>query len=496
MPSEHRLHPLSILFGLAAQVREFAVPLLLLLVGGGAAGWRLDWWVAGLIVPNMVVVITRVATYRYRYGTDDLVVRWGLLFRHERHLPYRRIQNLNASQSIVHRFFNVIAVSIETGSGAEPEVTMSVLPVTALEDMRRRVFAARTASMTTPDGVAAGQREAGTTLVALGPRDLAIVALAQNRAALVLAGLVGVVSETAWLESGLRQVFGPNAALDLLQWTQGQGVLSCLGLAVVFMLVWFVGSALLSMVWTFARFHDFRLVLTGSDLRADYGLFTRVSATLPRQRIQSATVRQGLVHRIARCVAVRARSAGGGVEESPGTNLDWIAPVLPCAQTTAFLNAVVPEAVMPPETWARVHKRAWLRLFRARLLWVGVAAAVLAFRLHWWALPAFVTAGVAAAILARMQTARMAWALTDRAIAFRSGLVRHQMDVVPLSKIQVVSIRQSPFDRRGGMATVSVDTAGTGLSGPGVRIPFLPADTARILAQRLGLAANDLMFRW
>jgi putative membrane protein len=373
---------------------------------------------------------------------------------------------------------------------------MSVLPVAAFEDMRGRVFAGRAASMATPDGVAVDGPEAGTTLVALGPRDLAIVALAQNRAALVLAGLVGVVNETGWLETGLRRVFGPNAAVGLLHWAQRQDALACLGLAVALVIAWVVVSALLSMVWTFARFHEFRLVLAGSDLRADYGLFTRVSATLPRQRIQSATVRQGLVHRLARCVAVRARSAGGVAEGSPGTSLDWIAPVLPGAQTTSFLNAVMPEAIVPPDAWAHVHERAWLRLFRARLVWAGVAAVVLAFRLHWWALPAFVTAGVAAAVLARMQTARMAWALTDRAIAFRSGLVRHQMDVVPLAKIQVVSVRQSPFDRRGGMATVSVDTAGTSVFGPSVRIPFLPADTARVLVSRLGIAANDLTFRW
>ena len=41
MPSEdRRLHPLSILFGLISELRSFALPGLLLLIGAGSAGLR------------------------------------------------------------------------------------------------------------------------------------------------------------------------------------------------------------------------------------------------------------------------------------------------------------------------------------------------------------------------------------------------------------------------------------------------------------------------
>ena len=69
------------------------------------------------------------------------MIQSGLIFRNERHIPYARIQNLDAVQNVVHRLLRVIEVRVQTGAGAEPEATISVLPAAALDEMRRRVFA-------------------------------------------------------------------------------------------------------------------------------------------------------------------------------------------------------------------------------------------------------------------------------------------------------------------------------------------------------------------
>lgn len=67
----------------------------------------------------------------------------SILFRNERHVPYARIQNLHAVQNVFHRLWKVVEVRVETGGADEPEATMSVLPVSAYEEMRRRVFGER-----------------------------------------------------------------------------------------------------------------------------------------------------------------------------------------------------------------------------------------------------------------------------------------------------------------------------------------------------------------
>ena len=57
-----------------------------------------------LIVPAYTLVaIAHYVSLRYRYEPAEMVIRTGLLFRNERHIPYARIQNLDAVQNVLHR---------------------------------------------------------------------------------------------------------------------------------------------------------------------------------------------------------------------------------------------------------------------------------------------------------------------------------------------------------------------------------------------------------
>jgi putative membrane protein len=139
MPSEHRLHPATLIFDLARHARNFALPAVLLIFGvsrssggpGGMfdaipAGWEV--WLPILFVPAAAVSVSRYLTFRWRCDERELVIRWGLLFRHERHVPYARIQNVDAVQNVFHRLFSVVEVRVETGGGKEEEARLSVLP--------------------------------------------------------------------------------------------------------------------------------------------------------------------------------------------------------------------------------------------------------------------------------------------------------------------------------------------------------------------------------
>jgi len=162
MPSEHRLHPASILFNILKQLRAFAVPLLLLLVGLGTRDGAWQGWAPLFIVPYTGAAIARYVSFRYRYDSHELFIRWGIFFRNERHVPYERIQNIDAVQNVLHRLLGVVEVRLQTASGTDPEATLSVLALADLEDMRARVFAGR-ARPHAPGTIAAS--------VPLGPDD-------------------------------------------------------------------------------------------------------------------------------------------------------------------------------------------------------------------------------------------------------------------------------------------------------------------------------------
>ena len=119
MPSERRLHPLSFVFDIVGQVRQFVVPAGVVLVGAGSAGFAWEAWLVLLVIPSAIVAIVRALTFRYRFDPGELVITSGLIFRNERHVPYGRIQNIDAVQNILHRLLRVVEVRIETGGGDE-----------------------------------------------------------------------------------------------------------------------------------------------------------------------------------------------------------------------------------------------------------------------------------------------------------------------------------------------------------------------------------------
>src|SRR5688500_18220461 len=143
MPSEQRLHPATLLFDLAGHMKRFALPGILVIAGmartsggqGGThgrapSGWEV--WVVLLFLPSVLLSSDCYLLFRVQYGEHESVIQTGLIFRNERHIPYSRIQNVDAIQNLVHRFLNVVEVRVETGGGAEEEARLSVQPYAAL----------------------------------------------------------------------------------------------------------------------------------------------------------------------------------------------------------------------------------------------------------------------------------------------------------------------------------------------------------------------------
>ena len=92
---------------------------------------------------------------------------------------------------------------------------------------------------------------------------------------------------------------------------------------------------------------------------------------------------------------------------------------------------------------------------------------------------------------------RLRWAVTDSGLLFRSGWFWRDTSFAPFNRIQNVAILESPCDRRAGMASLRVDTAGAGspLSHK-LLIPYLARATADELAELLAARAASSAFEW
>ena len=95
-----------------------------------------------------------------------------------------------------------------------------------------------------------------------------------------------------------------------------------------------------------------------------------------------------------------------------------------------------------------------------------------------------------------MYVKHLRWAVEERAVLFRSGWLTRELTVARFTKIQAVTLGESPFDRRHHMASVRVDTAGATDLSHRVSIPFLPREVADSIYVQLADAAARTSFRW
>jgi putative membrane protein len=519
--SDRKLHPVSFVFEIASHTRQLLLPGLFVLIAGarGSDSWQIYGML--LFVPVALLSVARALVFRYQLQADELEIRSGLIVKQQRHIPYGRIQNIDAVQNVFHRALRVVEVRLETAGGEEPEALLKVVSQAAFDELRTRVAEARArlvpvtpAQVESPGELPAestapvsGPAEAAApqpiTLLHLPARELVTCGLIQGRGLIVIGALFGLLWETGIMDRLTGRMFGDaiegrGVARQLVGAVFGQGIPSpgkialTLGAFVLFLLA----TRVFSIAWALVRLHGFRLRRIGDDVRVDFGLFTRVSATIPLRRIQSVTIHNGPLHRWFDRVSVHVQTAGGKSDQSVQLQRQWLAPVIRPDEALRLVDEILPGIPARVEAWQPVDPRG-LRRMRMRGLTLAAAASLMLFgTLGWWMLAVFCVLAALAEVNARRSIGALGWAFSGRSLSFRSGWMWRQQTVAPVSKIQVVAIEESPFDRRHAMARVAVDTAGTSQNIRRIAVPYLARSTAESLAGDLAEQAGRTTFQW
>lgn len=490
MPSERRFHPLTVLFALGGELRNFIAPILFASFTAGSRGGNMQNWFLIFMIPSVLIAASRYWFSTYRYAETELVVRTGIFFKNERHIPYARIQSVDAKQNVFHRLFKVVDVKVQTGTGGEVEATLSVLPFEALEEMRARVFEGKRVAGVAAAEVAAEESPAvavdvapvpsGETILHLPMRETALSGLLDNRGWVVIGAATGLV----W-ESGFADRFESLQSLPQTSWTIVAAVAAGL----------FVVSPLLSVVWAVVRLHGFTLTRRGEELLTEYGALTRVTGTVPLRRVQAVKIVRSPGQLLAGRASIRLETAGGAAQGANVSEREWVAPIIHAARVPDFVTGLLPDVRLNEVEWMPADARAGQRRVRLAIYVALVMGAFSGIWLAWyWAAAATVVFCAWGVIGARQYVRNLGWARTAQAVYFRSGWLWKAVTIVPVPKVQAVELRESPFDRRWQMASVAVDSAGAGAHA--IDVPYLPRAVAEQLRIAVAAQAAATRYRW
>ena len=138
-----------------------------------------------------------------------------------------------------------------------------------------------------------------------------------------------------------------------------------------------IAVRILSVVLALITLHDFTLTRHDGDLRARYGLLTKIALTLRTRRIQAVHQTESLLHRLFGRVSLDvdlAGDSGGQAEQRNSERMKtrWLAPVCPTAAAPALIAAALPifDPAAPPD-WQPLAPGARSRIFR-RSAWLSL----------------------------------------------------------------------------------------------------------------------------
>lgn len=77
----------------------------------------------------------RYHSLRFRFDEEGISLSWGILFRREINLTYRRIQDIHLTRNILQRWMGLATVEIQTASGSA-SAEMTIEGVLQAEELR------------------------------------------------------------------------------------------------------------------------------------------------------------------------------------------------------------------------------------------------------------------------------------------------------------------------------------------------------------------------
>jgi putative membrane protein len=476
-----RLHPLTLLLRVGASLPALLV-ILFPLLRNPSSTENVTSLVLGVLYGLFALpaILLQYWRFSYRITPKQIVIQSGVLTRKNRSIPIERIQNIQIERSLIARVLGLAKVKIETAGSSGTEGSLEYVSVGEAREIRQvvRSFQRNTAdaaadtSGDAPDDATADA--AAETLFEM-PLRRVLLSGAFRFSLLYLAVIFSVL-----------EFFNPEALLqrffreDRMDWL-AELVLSHPAAAiaatvlVAILLGWASGIGV-----HLARYYNFRLWLEGDKLRKRHGLFTVTEGTIPLDKVQTLILRTNPFMRAFGWYELKVQTIGIDVEEQ-GHRV-----IAPFASAERILNlAGRVRAFDLPDSFSHVSR---LTIRRRFFRYTAALAAGLLPAVYFWPVDWLHPAGAALpwwgfglvpAVLgwAVLQYRNHTYAVGADGFYIRRGVLSHYLWIVPTEKFHVFHATASIFQRRLGLKTLFVDTAGAaGFAYP--EVIDVPAETA------------------
>jgi putative membrane protein len=487
-PTFHRLHPATIAIQ-AVQAIKSLLPILFISIlsmfrGGGTNSiTEMMFSLFGLL--TIGPAIAQYYTFGYAIHGDNLVIREGIFTKKKRTIPINRIQNINIQRGVLHRILGAVRVQIETAGSAQAEAALPAVTEAQVDWLKKGLLSSNRQG----DAIEAEPASEARVLYQASTKELFLAGATQNRALAIVSAIFGFI----YLIPNWEKMLGDSA---IAQWRAGPSAWTFW--AVMLLLLFTIGW-IFSVVSTFLQYWNFELTLDDGRLKRSFGAINQTENVLPIKRIQVVRISQTLLQRWMKLCQMRVDTAGSFAGQQQDQQQQAaavqansvISPLMELSESRRLLENVLIDYTPFDDGWSGISPKTIRRHSRTMLIFALFVTAASFYWLEWWSLaslPLFAGLGF---LIGWLKHKSYRWNLQDGLFVAEWGIVSRSLSAAPVSKIQSVSVYQSPIQRRFGLSTLAFRTAAMSGSAA-VEMPDLPEEAAHEIAERLQKQSGEL----
>ncbi|XOK62044.1 PH domain-containing protein [Paenibacillus elgii] len=466
--SEGRLHPFAAVLVSLQIVKGLIVPLLVIFLskhsrsGSSTPLYFQVGWSLVALAGSVVWGFLSWRRFRYEVSDEQLKVTQGVFVQKKTFIPLERIQSVDVTEGVLHRLFGLVRVEVQTAGGQKPEAVFSALA---------RGDAARLRSMLEPGKAPQAQGQPGSEPAKLR-LTYKLPAGSLFIAALTTGGFGVSVSLLAAVMGKLDELF-PDFHVYRYLWNALDAAMIPLFALGILLVAWMIAT-----IVSVLKFANFTITRKENKLLLTRGLLERRQVTVPLRRIQAIRIVEEPLWQLFGYSALYAETVGYGAQKGENAHLF---PLLRNREIGEFVKRMTPQFEVPASLkhHALPRRALWCYMLPIPLvLALGAAAAGL---IAPWAYAGLLLCPLV--MIWQWWRCRSAgWSGEGRMLVLRFRRLAKTTAVIPLSRVQSVSVEIGPLQRRLGLSTLQIAVASGG-RGAFFRLAGLPEQEARELAR-------------
>ena len=279
--TKKRMHPLIVLESIVSSYQNIFFLLILL---GSKSFWTKIIFIVVLVLTVSYGII-RYFTTTFEVKDDVIVYKFGVFEKNTKNINIHNIQTLDTTANAIYQVLNLVSLDINI---LNDNISLKPISKKTALDLIKIINNIR-------DENVEKEKENNEDIYKLTVKDLAFCGVLRVRPFVVLFAFLGFYNK---IKDWVKYIFDDDHIVDDLIAKQtasiSHNMRAILILAVIFLILLFIGSA----IYMIVRYFDFLITKKDGNLLCKYGLLNKKSIIIDLARLQSISIEKPLRYRI------------------------------------------------------------------------------------------------------------------------------------------------------------------------------------------------------